>query len=201
MWAKGLRNPFRFSFDSANGDLYIGDVGQNQREEIDAERADSAGGLNYGWDVMEGTNCFSPNGNEPPCDSPSLIDPIHEYGHTGNQCSGAVTGGTVYRGAAIPGIDGLYFFADSCDGRIWSLRWNRQSGQVTEFVNRSNEIDADVGSIDGIVAIVPDDAGELYFVDIGGEIFRLVPEPGPAALSAAALSTLAALARRRGRRA
>lgn len=199
VWAKGFRNPFRFSFDRATGDLYVGDVGQSTREEIDAERADFPGGGNYGWDVEEGTLCFEPGDEKPPCGDPSLIEPIFEYAHGELPCRAAVTGGAVYRGRAYPSLRGLYFFADYCKDRIWSLRWNRDTNEVSELVERTGQIPADEGSIARVVAIAEDAAGELYFVDAdGGELFRLVPEPGAAAASAAALAALAGL--RAGRR-
>ena len=196
VWAKGLRNPFRFSFDRATGDLYIGDVGQDAREEIDAERADSPGGRNYGWDVEEGSLCYQPTGSKPPCGDPSLVRPIFEYAHEVAQCS-SVTGGAVYRGSASPALRGRYFFADYCRDRIWSLRWNRETGLAEDVIEHTGAIPADVGSIARVSAIVEDAAGELYYVELnGGEVFRLVPEPGAGARGAAACAALLALRRR-----
>ncbi|MEB2346142.1 MAG: PQQ-dependent sugar dehydrogenase [Deltaproteobacteria bacterium] len=203
-WAKGLRNPFRFSFDRETADLYIGDVGQNAFEEIDVERADSPGGRNYGWDVEEGSSCYD---SRPalPCGDPSLVRPVFEYAHVGSGwCSGSVTGGSVYRGSAYPALDGLYLFADYCRHKIWSLRWNRSTGEAEEVVERTGTIDVTPqgAEIEDITAIAEDGFGELYFVDAGGELFRLVPEPGAgaAAVAAAALGSLAALRRRRNER-
>jgi glucose/arabinose dehydrogenase len=193
-WAKGLRNPFRFSFDRETRDLYIGDVGQGTREEIDAERADSPGGRNYGWDVMEGTSCFDPNPGEPPCDDPSLVPPIHEYDHNSGSC--AVTGGAVYRGSASPSLRGLYFFSDFCSARIWTLRWNRITGIADEVTDRTGEFPTGAGTISQPVAITEDGAGELVVVSLNGSVYRLVPEPGTSLLGAAALTALAGLARR-----
>jgi glucose/arabinose dehydrogenase len=196
-WAKGLRNPFRFSFDRETGDLYIGDVGQGSLEEIDAERADSAGGRNYGWDVMEGTSCFpdgSPDPGEPECNDPSLVLPIHEYANDGSTCS--VTGGAVYRGSASPSLRGLYFFSDYCSARIWTLRWNRTTGIAEETTDRTDEFPTGGGSIQQPVAITEDGAGELVVVSLNGSVYRLVPEPGTSLLGAATLATLAVLARR-----
>jgi glucose/arabinose dehydrogenase len=116
IWALGLRNPWRFSFDAATGDLYIGDVGQNQYEEIDYQPAASSGGENYGWRIMEGNHCFDPVD----CDPSGLTLPVAEYLHPPSACA-SVTGGTVYRGSAYPGLIGLYFYGDYCDGRIWAL--------------------------------------------------------------------------------
>jgi glucose/arabinose dehydrogenase len=116
IWALGLRNPWRFAFDSETADLYIGDVGQNRYEEIDFQPASSAGGENYGWRIMEGTYCYSSQD----CDPAGLVLPVVEYEHTQGNCS--VTGGQVYRGAEYPAWAGLYFYADYCTGRIWGLR-------------------------------------------------------------------------------
>jgi glucose/arabinose dehydrogenase len=195
MWAKGLRNPFRFSFDRETEDLYIGDVGQDTLEEIDAERADSPVGRNYGWDVMEGTNCFDPDPGEPLCDALSLVPPIHVYDHGSGTC--AVTGGAVYRGSASPSLRGLYFFSDFCSARIWTLRWNRTTGGGAEEVaDRTSEFPTGAGPILQPVAITEDGAGELVVVSLLGSVYRLVPEPGTLILGAAALTALAVLARR-----
>jgi len=126
IWAKGLRNPWRFSFDRLTGDLYIGDVGQGAREEIDFQPAASSGGENYGWKVMEGTACGGgtsgcPAG-VPACNAASLVPPIIEYPHSGGDCS--VTGGYVYRGTRFPRLRGTYFYADYCSGKIWTATRN-----------------------------------------------------------------------------
>ncbi len=113
IWAWGLRNPYRFSFDSATGDLYIGDVGQNQWEEIDYQAAGSEGGQNYGWRVWEATHLYSPNDPDPG----DTVPPVLEYSHA-DGCS--VTGGYVYRGEALPALDGVYFYGDYCSGTVWS---------------------------------------------------------------------------------
>ncbi len=125
IWAYGLRNPWRFSFDSLTGDLYIADVGQNEWEEIDFLPADSAGGANFGWNFMEGTHIFV---LEPPA-SLGVVAPVAEYSH-GEGCS--VTGGNVYRGAELPEWQGIYFYGDFCTGQIWGLlevdgAWQSQS--------------------------------------------------------------------------
>jgi hypothetical protein len=209
-WASGLRNPFRFSFDRDSGDLYIADVGQDALEEVNAEAFDDPGGRNYGWDVKEGSSCFvdndlgdptEPDEQEPECTSPSLTDPIHQYAHVGGLCSGSITGGYVYRGA-IPEIHGLYFFADFCTAQLWSLEWDGAGGVVGDVVNRTAELAPGGGlSIDQVVGFGEDGQGELYIVDIGGEIFQLVPEPGRGLLHACALICLAGGWRARGRRA
>ncbi len=130
IWAFGLRNPWRFSFDRATGDLYIADVGQNRLEEINSQPAGSAGGRNYGWNIMEGTQCFNPSAPSSPasCDKTSLVLPVFEYSHNGN-CS--ITGGYVYRGQLSPGLRGMYLYGDHCSGLIWGLR--REGDQ---WVNR-----------------------------------------------------------------
>jgi glucose/arabinose dehydrogenase len=115
IWALGLRNPWRFSFDRGTGDLYIGDVGQGAVEEVDFQPAGSLGGQNYGWNVMEGAGCF----NGAACNPAGLTLPVATYDHS-QGCS--VTGGVVYRGSALPALQGIYFYGDFCSGRIWGLR-------------------------------------------------------------------------------
>ncbi|HEV8636118.1 MAG TPA: PQQ-dependent sugar dehydrogenase, partial [Chloroflexota bacterium] len=115
IWAYGLRNPWRIGFDRETADLYIADVGQNLREEVDFQPAASAGGENYGWRLLEGTRCFNPSTN---CDPGGLTMPIAEYTHALG-CS--ITGGFVYRGATYPRMRGIYFYGDFCSGRLWGL--------------------------------------------------------------------------------
>jgi len=164
LWSYGLRNPWRFSFDRASGDLYIGDVGQSQREEIDVSTAaDGAGrGLNFGWNVMEGGGCYAPSSG---CDQSGLTLPLVEYGH-GPACS--VTGGYVYRGAAVPSLRGTYFYADYCAGWVRSFRL--QSGQAAEQREWT-----DLGSGGRITSFGEDAAGELYVLTEGGRVSRIVP--------------------------
>ncbi len=128
IWAKGFRNPWRFSFDPLTGDLFIGDVGQDSREEIDHQPGSSVGGENYGWKVMEGTNCFDPDPidedcppSTPPCFDPSYTSPVHEYSHGSSTDVCAIVGGFVYRGSTIPNLYGRYLFGDFCSGFIWTL--------------------------------------------------------------------------------
>jgi glucose/arabinose dehydrogenase len=116
IWARGVRNPWRFSFDRLTGDLYIGDVGQDSFEEVDFQPASSLGGENYGWRIMEGFHCFNPAS----CSSTGLTLPVSEYSHASGDCS--ITGGLVYRGTTYPCMHGTYFFGDYCSGRIWGLR-------------------------------------------------------------------------------
>jgi hypothetical protein len=176
IWALGLRNPFRFSFDRATGDLWIGDVGQNQREEVDFEAAADPGGRNYGWDVMEGSLC-NPNdpAPAPPCESPPgtpnpvFTLPIYEYGHFAGDCS--ITGGVVYRGTEIPELVGHYFFGDFCTGRV--LTRDPATGVVSDQSVQLVPRLANGPAVGSIVAFGEDAAGEIYVVDIAGELFRL----------------------------
>jgi glucose/arabinose dehydrogenase len=157
IWALGLRNPWRFSFDRVTGDLYIADVGQNLFEEIDFQAAHDHGGENYGWRIMEGTHCY----NASACDSTGLTPPAAEYDHP-QGC--AVTGGYVYRGAAYLWLQGLYFFGDYCTGALWSLE--RDAAGHWQMVK---QLDTDLL----ISSFGEDEAGELYVVDHHGAIYRL----------------------------
>lgn len=177
VYHRGLRNPFRWSFDRLTGEMYIGDVGQDAQEEVSWAPAGAAG-LNFGWRVMEGTNCKGlgscPAGT-PGCNDPSFEVPIHTYTHPGiGVCS--VTGGYVYRGCAIPDLQGTYFFADVCSNQIWSFRWNGATQSKTEFTDRTAELDPAVGSISTVVSFGEDAFGELYIVELGGEIWKIVPD-------------------------
>lgn len=156
IWAYGLRNPWRFSFDGPSGLLYVADVGQNAWEEINAEPAGRAG-LNYGWNVMEGTHCYSASS----CDRSGLVLPILEYGHS-EGCS--VTGGHVYRGSAVPDLVGWYVYADWCGGWIRALRY--ADGRVQD--RRS----LDAGSIGRITSFGVDGHGELYVTSGSGTVYR-----------------------------
>lgn len=176
IWAYGLRNPWRFSFDRANGDMYIGDVGQNLYEEVDYQPAESQGGENYGWRVMEGLHCF----NTAACNMQGLTLPVLEYSQTDGACS--VTGGFMYRGSASPGMRGTYVYGDYCNGRIWGLE--PQGGQ---WVNRLMLASGFLAPTFG-----EDEAGEIYVADAGngGRIFRLVGVSAPR-FSAAAVTNAA----------
>ncbi|MGH7518802.1 MAG: PQQ-dependent sugar dehydrogenase [Gemmatimonadales bacterium] len=162
IWSYGLRNPWRFSFDRVTGDLYIGDVGQNEIEEIDVSPAASGAGrgANYGWDVMEGRECFEPATG---CDQSGLVLPAVQHDH-GDGCS--VTGGYVYRGSAIPALQGTYFYSDFCSGWIRSFRF--AGGAATE----QREWPAlEAGNV---TSFGQDDAGELYILTAGGTVYRIV---------------------------
>ncbi len=169
IWAYGLRNPWRMSFDRANGDLYIADVGQNAWEEIDFQPASSAGGENYGWRLMEGLHCYNPPTD---CDPGGLVYPITDYSHA-NGC--AITGGYVYRGCRIPDLRGTYFYGDYCSGRIWSFRYD--GATMTDSTERTAELAPGNGmSIDNISSFGEDIEGELYILDLAdGEIYKIVP--------------------------
>ena len=164
VWSYGFRNPWRFSFDRANGDLYIGDVGEGDWEELDySSAADGAGrGINYGWSRMEGKHCFI--GRE--CDQTGLTPPVLEYHHA-NGCS--IISGYVYRGAAMPSLQGTYFFADFCEGWVRSLRM--AGGAVTEETDRP-----ELGPGGHVTSFGEDAAGELYLVTMEGGVFKIVAE-------------------------
>lgn len=163
IWAYGLRNPWRFSFDRETGDLYIGDVGQNALEEIDFEPAGSPGGLNYGWSVMEGSRCFRPSTN---CNQTGLTLPIHEYAHPPRRCA-SVTGGYVYRGRQLPELVGTYIFGDYCLNTIWGLTRNAD-GQWTQVTLLEPLFQG------GLSSFGEDEDGELYVIDIAQYVYRLV---------------------------
>jgi glucose/arabinose dehydrogenase len=167
LWDYGLRNPWRFSHDRANGDLYIADVGQNRREEVNVAPAASGGGkgLNYGWNVMEGTQCFSPASG---CHSAGLTPPALDYGHGGGACS--VTGGYVYRGAALPALQGVYFYADYCAGWVKSFRY--AAGQATELADWPQ-----LAPGGNITSFGEDAAGELYVLTQQGGVYRVAAAP------------------------
>ena len=155
IWAFGFRNPWRFSFDRETGMLCVGDVGQNEFEEVDlVER-----GGNYGWNTMEGFHCFSPSGLA--CEASGLVLPIVEYSHQ-DGCS--ITGGYVYRGSRIPSLYGAYVYGDFCSGKIWALRFD--GIQVTEHVEL---MDSDLT----ISSFGEDEDGELYILSFDGKIYRM----------------------------
>jgi glucose/arabinose dehydrogenase len=164
IWSYGLRNPWRFSFDRATGDLYIADVGESRFEEVDVSTGTRGAGkgTNFGWNIMEGKHCFSSSS----CDQSGLTVPLLEYDH-GQGCS--ITGGYVYRGSAIPALQGLYFFADFCQGWVRSFRHAR--GIATELTDW--RVLQPGGSI---TSFGEDAAGELYLMSTNGGVFRIVPE-------------------------
>lgn len=177
IWAFGVRNPWRNSFDRQTGDLWIADVGENQWEEVNFQSAAVTPpftAVNYGWRCFEGnvqrtTTAYS---GGPNCATvPNVRFPIHAYDHT---VGCAITGGYVYRGCTIPGLRGHYFFADYCSNQIWSFRF--VGGLVQNFTNRTSELAVSGFSINQIVSFGEDARGEMYIVDQGGgEIYKIVP--------------------------
>jgi glucose/arabinose dehydrogenase len=159
IWALGLRNPWRWSFDRQTGDLWIADVGQNMIEEINVVPSTDMSGLNFGWPIMEGKSCFGTQN----CDQEGLVLPVTDYRHEGN-CS--VTGGYVYRGQAHPSWNGVYFYGDYCSGRIWALAPDGAGGSSTVELSQNPIALSSFGE---------DEAGELYVTDLsGGVVYRMV---------------------------
>ena len=156
IWAYGLRNPWRISFDRLSGDLYIGDVGQNQWEEIDFLPSGSQPGANFGWNYREG---FHPYGGSFQGDD--LMDPLIEYDHT-QGCS--VTGGVVYRGINLPAWQGVYIYGDYCSGNVWGLLHNPDGSWQNGLLFQTGFRISSFGV---------DEAGEVYLVDHRGEVYRL----------------------------
>lgn len=161
IWAYGLRNPWRFTFGREAGMLYIADVGQNRREEVNVAPA-GAGGLNYGWNVMEGDECYGASA----CDPSGLTLPVLAYGHS-DGCS--ITGGYVYRGQAIPALQGHYFYSDYCGGWVKSFRYD--GGAVVDRRDWGLELG-------GVLSFGEDSAGELYVLSANGNVYRLRTAPG-----------------------
>jgi glucose/arabinose dehydrogenase len=164
IWALGLRNPWRYAFDRATGDLWIADVGQDKYEEINRVPAGAdgklQGGLNFGWPIMEGTHCFPDTAT---CRPAGLTLPVAEYSHGVDGCS--ITGGTVYRGAAVPGLAGAYLYGDFCSGRIWALTQAANGAWQSRLLLESGLSISSFGE---------DEAGELYVADLaGGAVYRL----------------------------
>jgi glucose/arabinose dehydrogenase len=167
IWALGVRNPWRFSFDRVTGDLYIGDVGQGAYQEVDFQAASSPGGENYGWNIMEGLHCY----NAASCDTSGLTLPVAEYSHgTGDNTGCSITGGFVSRGLSNPGLQGIYFFADYCQGRLWGLQYSGGVWETSLLLDSSYTI----------TTFGEDQAGELFVADYaGGTVYQLVEVPAP----------------------
>lgn len=158
IWAYGLRNPWRYEFDRETGDLWIGDVGGSEREEVDFQPAASGGGENYGWNLIEGTVPHSDNipaGTTPP---------VLEYPHSGGRC--VVTGGFVYRGAAIPDLVGAYLYADYCQGELKALTLGNGKVAKTASLGVTAQFPVSFGQ---------DQDGELYVLSLAGGVYRIVP--------------------------
>jgi hypothetical protein len=196
IWAYGLRNPWRASFDRLTGDFWIGDVGQGAREEIDLQPAGSAGGANYGWRLREGTLATPTVGGPKP---PGAIDPLYDYPHGSGPLEGhSVTGGVVYRGP-IASLQGRYLFADFFTARVWSLRWDGSDPALFDGTNYTDFVDfgddprfvPDAGVLAQVTSFGEDAQGNVYLTCLGGDVFRLTslapPVPGPGALAPALL--------------
>jgi glucose/arabinose dehydrogenase len=156
IWAYGLRNPWRFSFDRETGDLYIGDVGQNAIEEADRAPA-GQGGLNFGWVILEGPNCYQ----DEDCDQTGLVPPFFWYSQDVGGC--AITGGYVYRGTVMTELTGMYLVGDYCSGLVWAV--NPESGESSAPIETGISISS----------FAEDATGELYLVGLGGAIYKIVP--------------------------
>jgi hypothetical protein len=165
IWAYGLRNPWRFAFDAATGSLYIADVGQDMKEEVDVV-ASTLKPANYGWNIMEGTGCY----NAASCSQSGLTMPVFEYDHGSNNANGcAITGGFVYRGKAMPELAGRYLYSDYCKGFLRSFLY--ANGAVSEGKDWA------VGDIGHVPAFGQDSAGELYMLSEGGKVYQIVKGP------------------------
>lgn len=163
IWDFGVRNPWRWSFDPANGNMYIADVGQGAWEEINLAVAPNNGGTNWGWRLREGKHCFNPPSN---CDPQGITtDPVYEYSHSAGRCS--ITGGYVYRGSDIPAAKGRYFFADYCTGEVWS--GEKLGATFTDIQLHTN--------IDNVTSFGVDASGELYVCELDGDIYKFIPAP------------------------
>lgn len=162
IWAIGLRNPWRFSFDFDTGGIWIADVGQGDVEEVNREEIEDLG-LNFGWPIYEGTDCFAAHCDGVDASLRVLSFPVYEYRHD-EGCS--ITGGYVYRGDAIPQLDGHYFFSDWCSGFIRSIA---PDGTVHDWTDRT-------GNVAAVTSFGRDDSGEIYVVSGAGTIYRIVEE-------------------------
>ena len=189
IWHYGLRNVWRFSFDKKTGDMYLGDVGQNNWEEIDWQPSNSKGGYNYGWNILEGTHCYDKEGIK--CSSQNGLEhwqnhtilPIFEYPNDANYvktimgikqpklqgCS--VTGGYVYRGKNKPDLYGRYFFGDYCTGKVWSLKNNNG---IVNIIEHTQELLSTMNKKQFYLSSFGEDGnGELYLVDYSGEVYSI----------------------------
>ncbi len=161
IWASGLRNPWKFCFDRANGDLWIADVGQNAKEEVNKRPGSSTGGENYGWRCYEGNSTFNTAGCAP---AGTMVFPIADYGHSAPFSFCSITGGSVYRGSNYPALQGIYFFTDYCAGVLYGISGNDIAGYTTTNYGSAGA---------AVVAIQEDAAGELYIVRQGGTIAKI----------------------------
>ncbi|HVO30213.1 MAG TPA: PQQ-dependent sugar dehydrogenase [bacterium] len=176
IWGKGLRNPWRYSFDRRTGDLYVADVGQDAWEEVDAVpsatvMSNGAAAVNFGWKIMEGAHCFG----AADCARKGLVLPVVEYSHK-DGCS--ITGGYVYRGKALPALDGLYFYSDYCTAFLRSIRW--KDGKAVDSWNWRAALDPS-DQLSRVTAFGEDGDGELYIASHDGTIWKLEAAPAAAA--------------------
>ncbi|MBC7932721.1 MAG: PQQ-dependent sugar dehydrogenase [Rubrivivax sp.] len=176
IWALGMRNPWRFTFDRLTADLFMADVGQGSFEEIDFQTGQSAGGENYGWRIMEGIHCFNPN----PCTQTGLTLPIHEYDHGAGDCS--VTGGYVYRAQQFPRMQGLYLYGDFCSGRIWGLRFENNAWTNALLLDNSFQISAFGEDEAGNVYVAAYNTGQIHTLVDNGPAATPSPTPVPASV-------------------
>ena len=158
IWAMGLRNPWRFAFDRSSGSLYLADVGQDAREEVNVVPA-ARPGVNYGWNIVEGSSCYAAAS----CNKQGFELPVLEYGHENGQCS--ITGGFVYRGSSIPELAGTYFYADYCAGWVRSFVFNASATDKREW---------NLGSIGSVTSFGEDSGGELYLTSSNGRVYKFV---------------------------
>jgi glucose/arabinose dehydrogenase len=154
IWAMGLRNPWRYSFDRATGSFWIGDVGQDMWEEIDFASGVQSAGMNFGWSRFEGTHDYNTSRS-----APGAVPPVYEYSHNGGNCS--VTGGYVYRGSRVPNMNGVYLFADFCVGHVFGLA----NGQVRDLGISTNSLSS----------FGQDASGELYVLSLSAGVLRVDP--------------------------
>ena len=181
IWHYGVRNVWRFSFDSKNGDMYIGDVGQNEWEEIDFQPANHPGGMNFGWNILEGNHCYGDSNEN--CDSSNTVLPIFEYPNDANYaktivgwnqpdmhgCS--VTGGYVYRGDNKPELYGRYFFGDYCTGKVWSIKNNDTN---IDLINHTDELLKAMNKSEFYLSSFgQDENNELYLIDYSGDVYSI----------------------------
>ena len=158
----GLRNPWRFSFDRLTGDLFIADVGQNRYEEVDFQPNSSAGGENYGWNIMEGNHCYKSK----KCDSAGLVLPVAEYDHS-RGCS--ITGGMVYRGKQFPALLGIYLYGDYCSGRIWGLRRSGSGWEHEQLIDSKLAISTFGEDENGGLYVADYDKGSVLKIEAGSK--------------------------------
>jgi glucose/arabinose dehydrogenase len=174
IWAYGLRNPWRNTFDARSGDLYIADVGQGVREEVNYEPAGYPGGRNYGWRCWEG----SERSLVDPCDTPRGELPIYEYVHTFEPLRCAITGGPVYRGCAIPGLEGRYFYTDYCSGELWSFKYDGAAARDV-YNHTPDLLEAGSPVLANAVSFGTDGYGEMYLCNLwDGIVYKVLPAEG-----------------------